>query len=77
MEVNETLGLPVDLRDYSLPVAILQHLEIERVRLLTNNPAKCCALERARIDVVERIAGEAASNPHSIAYLCLHHAICI
>jgi GTP cyclohydrolase II len=69
VEANEALGLPIDHRDYSLPVAILQYLGIERVRLLTNNPDKCRALECAGIYVVEKIACEAAPNPNSIAYL--------
>jgi GTP cyclohydrolase II len=68
-EANEALGLPIDHRDYSLPVAILKYLGIERVRLLTNNPDKCRALECAGIYVVEKIACEAAPNPNSIAYL--------
>jgi GTP cyclohydrolase II len=69
VEANEALGLSIDYRDYSLPVAILQHLGIERVRLLTNNPDKCRVLEYTGIDVVERIACEAAPNPNSVAYL--------
>jgi 3,4-dihydroxy-2-butanone 4-phosphate synthase/GTP cyclohydrolase II len=69
VEANEALGLPIDYRDYSLPAAILQYLSIERVRLLTNNPDKCRALECAGIDVVEKIACEAVPNPDSIAYL--------
>jgi GTP cyclohydrolase II len=82
VEANEALGLPVDLRDYSLPVAALQNFGIRRVRLLTNNPAKCCALERAGIDIVEQIACEAAPNPHSIAYLLtkkekMGHKLCL
>jgi hypothetical protein len=68
-EANEALGLPIDFRDYSLPVAILHYLGIRRVRLFTNNPDKCQALERAGIDVAEKIACEAAPNPNSIAYL--------
>lgn len=69
VEANEALGLPIDYRDYSLPVAILEYLGIRRVRLLTNNPDKCRALECAGIDVVEKIACDPAPNPNSIAYL--------
>jgi GTP cyclohydrolase II len=69
VEANEALGRPADLRDYSLPVAILHYLGIRRVRLLTNNPAKCCALQGAGIDVVEKIPCEVAPNPHSLRYL--------
>ena len=69
VEANVALGLPIDYRDYGLPVAILRHLGIGRVRLLTNNPDKCRALKWDGIDIVEKIACEAAPNPHSIGYL--------
>lgn len=69
IEANEALGLSVDYRDYGLPTAILEYLGIRQVRLLTNNPDKCRALECAGINVVERIACEADPNPNSIAYL--------
>ena len=69
VEANEALGLQIDYRDYTLPVAILEYLGIRRVRLLTNNPAKCGALQRAGINIVEKIPCEAAPNPDSIAYL--------
>ena len=39
MEANHVLGFSADCRDYSLPVAILLELGVNRVRLLTNNPA--------------------------------------
>jgi GTP cyclohydrolase II len=69
VEANVALGLPIDYRDYGLPVAILRYLGIGRVRLLTNNPDKCRALKWDGIDIVEKIACEAAPNPHSIGYL--------
>ena len=69
VEANVVLGLPIDYTDYGLPVAILPYLGIRRVRLLTNNPDKCRALECDGIDIVEKIACEAAPNPHSIGYL--------
>jgi 3,4-dihydroxy-2-butanone 4-phosphate synthase len=39
------------------------------VRLLSNNPQKSRALAAAGIEVVAQIPCEAASNPHSLAYL--------
>jgi GTP cyclohydrolase II len=54
VEANEELGFAADLRDYALPAAILQYFHITEVRLLSNNPAKVEALERAGIRVVER-----------------------
>lgn len=54
VEANEKLGFDADLRDYVLPAAILQYFHISQVRLLSNNPEKVAALERAGIEVVER-----------------------
>jgi GTP cyclohydrolase II len=54
VEANERLGFKADLRDYALPAAILTHFGVSKVRLLSNNPDKVRALERAGIKVVER-----------------------
>lgn len=54
VEANEELGFDADLRDYALPAAILQYLNVTQVRLLSNNPQKVSALESAGIRVVER-----------------------
>jgi len=55
VEANERLGFEADLRSYRLPGEILRYFNVRRVRLLSNNPAKIGALERAGIEVVERI----------------------
>jgi GTP cyclohydrolase II len=39
------------------------------VRLLSNNPEKVEALERAGIEVVERVPCEVAASPHAEEYL--------
>jgi GTP cyclohydrolase II len=54
VEANEKLGFDADLRDYVLPAAILKYFHVSQVRLLSNNPEKVAALERAGIKVVER-----------------------
>ena len=54
VEANERLGFDADLRDYALPAAILLYFQIDKVRLLSNNPDKVAALENAGIQVVER-----------------------
>jgi 3,4-dihydroxy-2-butanone 4-phosphate synthase/GTP cyclohydrolase II len=69
VEANRALGLPVDYRDFSLPVAILNELGITSVRLLSNNPDKSRALSNAGIDVVAMVPCEAVANSHSLAYL--------
>lgn len=55
VEANELLGFEADLRNYSLPAGILKTFNIEAVRLLSNNPEKISALERAGVRVIERI----------------------
>jgi GTP cyclohydrolase II len=54
VQANEQLGFEADLRDYALPAAILRYFQIREVRLLSNNPEKVAALEKAGIKVVER-----------------------
>jgi GTP cyclohydrolase II len=55
VEANEQLGFKADMRIYGMPGAILKHLEVSKVRLLSNNPEKIQALEKAGIEVVERV----------------------
>src|SRR5437868_2666434 len=69
VDANRALGLPVDARDYGAAAAVLQHLEISRVRLLTNNPAKRRALIEQGIEVVARVPLEMDANPVNLRYL--------
>ena len=55
VEANERLGFDSDLRTYQLPGAILQYFGLKAVRLLSNNPEKVEAVERAGVEVVERV----------------------
>ena len=66
---NQALGYEADCRDFSLSGAILSHLGIRNIRLLSNNPEKCRALTRAGIVVVERIPCEASPSPWALKYL--------
>ncbi|MBG57597.1 MAG: GTP cyclohydrolase II [Porticoccus sp.] len=69
VEANEQLGFGADLRDYSICQSMLRHLQITRVRLLTNNPRKVEALESLGVEVVERVALQSGRNPHNFRYL--------
>ena len=55
VEANERLGFDSDLRSYQLPGAILRYFGLKAVRLLSNNPQKVEAVERAGVEVVERV----------------------
>jgi GTP cyclohydrolase II len=55
VEANEQLGFEADLRGYELPGKILRHFGLRAVRLMSNNPEKIDALERAGVTVTERV----------------------
>jgi GTP cyclohydrolase II len=69
VEANQKLGFKADHREFAIPGEILKSLGVSEVRLLSNNPDKVAALERAGIKVVERVPCEAASNIHAEDYL--------
>ena len=69
VEANLHLGFAADERDYGLAVEILKQLGVGELRLMTNNPRKVEALERAGIKVAERVPIECGRNPHNDAYL--------
>ena len=69
VEANERLGFKNDYRDFTLPAEILKALGVLRVRLLSNNPEKVEALERAGVQVVERVPCEVTPSPHAEEYL--------
>ena len=55
VEANQQLGFEADLRGYALAGAILRYLGLTAVRLMSNNPEKIQALERAGVRVTERV----------------------
>lgn len=69
VEANERLGFKADLRDYGLPAEILRYFGVTRVRLLSNNPAKIQALERAGITVAERVPCQVSHASTAEEYL--------
>ena len=54
-EANLDLGFEADGRRYADAVTILKHLDISKIKLLTNNPDKISAIKAAGIEVVERL----------------------
>lgn len=69
VDANLQLGLDVDLRSYDLPVAIMKYFELSSVRFLSNNPDKIAALERAGVQVTERIPAIVEAQEHAEDYL--------
>jgi GTP cyclohydrolase II len=69
VDANRRLGFADDARDYGHAAAMLRALGADRVRLLTNNPAKVEGLAAAGIEVLERVAHHMPANPHNADYL--------
>jgi GTP cyclohydrolase II len=69
VEANERLGFKADHRDFALPGAMLKALGVAKVRLLSNNPEKVEALQRAGVEVVERVPCEVEASPQAEDYL--------
>ena len=69
VDANLHLGLPVDDREYGTGAQILAALGVERVRLITNNPAKSEQLAAHGIEVEERVALPIRPTPENITYL--------
>lgn len=73
VEANVKLGFKADHREFELPAAILKHLGVTSVRLITNNPEKVEALEAAGIQVAERISAEVEPLESFQRYLQTKH----
>jgi 3,4-dihydroxy 2-butanone 4-phosphate synthase / GTP cyclohydrolase II len=63
VQANERLGLPADMRDYSVGAQILADLGVRKMHLLTNNPTKISGIERYGLRILRRIPLE--TTPHS------------
>ena len=69
VEANERLGFDADLRDYTICKSMFAHFQIDRIRLMTNNPVKVNALTKLGIEIVERVSLETGHNNHNARYL--------
>lgn len=69
VEANEQLGFAADMRDYSMCLPMLEHLGVETVKLMTNNPRKVAALETYGVSVAERVPLQVGKNRHNEEYL--------
>ncbi|MCB0317699.1 MAG: GTP cyclohydrolase II [Bdellovibrionales bacterium] len=69
VEANIELGFKPDSRSFAAAAKLLEHLGVEKVRLLTNNPRKIDTLKRLGVEVVSREALIIPPNPFSKSYL--------
>jgi len=69
VEANEKLGFEVDARVYQQCAEILFDLGLCQVRVMSNNPEKLKALEKAGLRVVERIPIEVDTEEPAAHYL--------
>jgi len=69
VEANQELGFAVDARDYQQCAEILFDLGLCKVRVISNNPDKLAALERAGLKIVERIPIEVAAEEQAAHYM--------
>jgi GTP cyclohydrolase II len=69
VEANERLGFEADLRGYELAGEILRFMGLRGVRLMSNNPEKIEALERAGVQVTERVPCIAAPMESTDDYM--------
>ncbi|MHB8417342.1 MAG: GTP cyclohydrolase II [Myxococcales bacterium] len=68
-EANRRLGFPDDLRHYDFAAAILCHLGVGPVDLLTNNPRKVDELRQNGIQIRSRIPVPSPVTAHNQGYL--------
>ncbi|HEX5483886.1 MAG TPA: bifunctional 3,4-dihydroxy-2-butanone-4-phosphate synthase/GTP cyclohydrolase II [Terriglobia bacterium] len=69
VQANEHLGLPADMRDYSVGAQILADLGVRKIHLLTNNPHKIQGIERYGLHILKRIPLEITPCNTNRAYL--------
>lgn len=69
VEANLALGFPADMRHYAMCPAMLQHLGVSSLRLMSNNPAKRHALESLGVRVVDSLPIRVGFQSHNMHYL--------
>ncbi len=71
VEANESLGLPIDARQYKIAADILKDLGILKINLLTNNPDKEKKLAQFGIEILKTIPLEIRPNKINKKYLTI------
>lgn len=69
VEANLHLGFPMDKRDYGVGAQILRHLNVSKLKLISNNPKKRAGLIGYGIEIVDTVPIRVDPNPHNERYL--------
>ncbi|MDB5201327.1 MAG: bifunctional 3,4-dihydroxy-2-butanone-4-phosphate synthase/GTP cyclohydrolase [Ferruginibacter sp.] len=69
VEANLELGFGMDERDYGVGAQILRHLDISKMKLMSNNPRKRAGLLGYGLEVVDTVPIEIVPNIHNEKYL--------
>jgi len=69
VEANLALGVKMDERDYGVGAQILRHLNITRMRLMSNNPRKRAGITGYGLEIVDTVPLEIVPNKHNEFYL--------
>eukprot|EP00242_Pyramimonas_sp_CCMP2087_P003723 CAMPEP_0198212432 /NCGR_PEP_ID=MMETSP1445-20131203/26015_1 /TAXON_ID=36898 /ORGANISM="Pyramimonas sp., Strain CCMP2087" /LENGTH=284 /DNA_ID=CAMNT_0043886869 /DNA_START=230 /DNA_END=1084 /DNA_ORIENTATION=+ len=69
VDANRALGFPDDCREYSAVANMLKDLNLQSIRLMTNNPMKMKKLAELGVNVVGRIPCIIKSNDVNDGYL--------
>ena len=69
VDANVHLGFKPDERDYGCGAQMLRHLNVHKMRLLTNNPVKRVGLEAYGLEIVENVPIEMTPNVYNERYL--------
>jgi GTP cyclohydrolase II len=64
---NHQLGFATDERTYDIVEFVLNHMNIKKIKLLTNNPKKIESIEG--VEIVERMPLVIEPNEHNAGYL--------
>ena len=69
VEANLALGFKMDERDYGVGAQILRNLNVNKIKLISNNPKKRAGLMGYGLEIIESVAIEIEANPHNEDYL--------
>ena len=69
VEANLKLGFSMDERDYGVGAQILRHLNISKLKLISNNPKKRAGLLGYGLEIVDTVPIEIIPNKHNEKYL--------